>query len=353
MAKIAMSTVSMSATKVAVETAPTYKMAAAPTKIMPVETTIDTGKLAAVPSITKVAAEPMVSPKYEMTTSFDFTNKVAPRLMDSDHWDDANLPEIEIGRPGITDNTWTDQRDELEGGSGKDGLFGGKGDDKLEGHGGDDYLWGGLGKDSLYGGEDNDTLYGGDGYDDLHGDGGHDILIAGSNNGGYDGVDQLKWGQADYMDGGLGNDIFIINGDNGTVLTDGNRGGVNGSYIADGGQGHDRFNVQGGEFVYLTGGYGMDNFTFQGSFHGTAWITDFRGREGGTMNGEYDNFHDRICILDRDGVYDSRDDWSIKDVTNYHGSGTDGALIMLDGGGEIYVQGVSKAQMTADTDWIY
>src|SRR5262245_39850085 len=87
---------------------------------------------------------------------------------------------------------------------GKDQLFGDVGDDALStringvADTGNDLLDGGQGNDSLTAGAGNDILLGGSGKDSLIGGAGNDRL-----DGGYD-------GQADYLEGGAGQDTFVI-----------------------------------------------------------------------------------------------------------------------------------------------
>ncbi len=96
----------------------------------------------------------------------------------------------------------------LYGGAGDDVIYGGNGDDILHGHGGDDTLYGGEGNDYLVGGEGVDTLYGG---------AGDDILIGSA---------------GDILDGGEGNDTYIIDGQVSVEITD-NAGSSNLSLQVD------------------------------------------------------------------------------------------------------------------------
>jgi Ca2+-binding RTX toxin-like protein len=77
-------------------------------------------------------------------------------------------------------------------------MKGGTGDDDLSGAAADDTLEGGDGDDSLAGGAGSDTLYGDDGDDTLTGDAGDD-----------------------YLDGGASTNGDDLDGDNGTVSSDG------------------------------------------------------------------------------------------------------------------------------------
>lgn len=113
--------------------------------------------------------------------------------------------------------------DELQGGDGNDFLYGGADDDRLFGQSGDDVIYGGDGDDVILGfkgfnedqtltsGEsDNDKLYGGAGNDTLLGDIGDDYLDGGAG--------------ADLMEGGVGNDTYIVNSINDVILEHDNSG---------------------------------------------------------------------------------------------------------------------------------
>jgi len=93
----------------------------------------------------------------------------------------------------------------LYGGGGDDSLSGGDGDDHLRGFGGDDTLQGGNGDDVLRGGAGDDSLVGGSGSDLLKGGRGDDTLRQGF-------VD-LGDGDVDTLNGGLGDDVYIVHSD--------------------------------------------------------------------------------------------------------------------------------------------
>ncbi|MBY6166657.1 Hint domain-containing protein [Pseudooceanicola nitratireducens] len=170
--------------------------------------------------------------------------------------------------------------DTVYGGAGTDALYGGAGNDALDGGSGDDALSGGSGDDVLYGGEGWDTLYSGLGNDTYHGGTGLDYIDFGAETGGVyvdlsngtiggaatgdvmgsgiDGVfgsnhdDTLigfdPWsptgdvytnvffgragndvfdgrGSPDYMDGGSGDDTFLMTGTPGSDTIIGGEGG--------------------------------------------------------------------------------------------------------------------------------
>jgi len=112
--------------------------------------------------------------------------------------------------------------DIMFGGYGNDTLYGGVEADIINGGAGDDTLYGGNGvidpltgildaeapvdivllDDNINGGTGNDILYGGGGWDTLAGMSGHDILIPGTGGNAQ--------GGRDVMNGGEGDDIFIV-----------------------------------------------------------------------------------------------------------------------------------------------
>ncbi|HSI22053.1 MAG TPA: putative Ig domain-containing protein [Methylophilaceae bacterium] len=156
-------------------------------------------------------------------------------------------------------------KDSIHGGDGFDVLAGGEGDDHLQGDAGDDSLDGGAGKDTLFGGDgadtlvggaeddwleggnDNDTLDGGTGNDTLLGDTGNDRLTGGDGDdwlegregndyleggagidtlSGGDGDDTLIGSRDDKLSGGAGNDTYIIDGQLGVEISDGQGGNI-------------------------------------------------------------------------------------------------------------------------------
>lgn len=150
--------------------------------------------------------------------------------------------------------------DRLHGGLGNDVLSGGSGKDVITGEEGDDYILGGDDDDALTG-EYNDGTYadgskvrthgndyidGGAGNDILQGEGGDDLLYGGSG-------DDIIWGDAhfydlseelhgdDYLDGGTGNDQLFGQGGN-DILS----GGA-GDDVLDGGEGDDIYIINAGD----------------------------------------------------------------------------------------------------------
>lgn len=80
--------------------------------------------------------------------------------------------------------------DYLNGGRGRDVVHGGTGDEALYGYHNNDWLYGEAGNDRLFGGDNSDRLFGGSGNDQLDGVGGPGV---------------------DFLNGGSGHDVFIIN----------------------------------------------------------------------------------------------------------------------------------------------
>jgi Ca2+-binding RTX toxin-like protein len=141
----------------------------------------------------------------------------------------------------------------LNGGGGADALTGGAGSDTLDG---------GEGADTLVGGEGDDSLIGGSGNDDLDGGSGDDTLVAGAG--------------SDWLKGGDGNDVFdLISGSNSDYSTD----------TVDGGAGNDRFLINRGDYFaskaglgsreFINGGSGTDTLAISGS--GSVALADLTG----------------------------------------------------------------------------
>lgn len=85
----------------------------------------------------------------------------------------------------------------------EDLLYGGKGNDTI---------YGNSGKDVILGGDNNDVLYGG-GDDTLAGGKGNDFLYGGADNDLLDGEKDI-----DHMEGGDGNDIYIVDNEKDTII---------------------------------------------------------------------------------------------------------------------------------------
>ncbi len=153
-------------------------------------------------------------------------------------------------------------------GSGDDRVEGGEGDDLLDGEAGDDTLLGGAGDDELVGGAGNDRLEGGDGDDVLDGGDGDDLLIGGLGADaliGGAGADSILANAGDEVDGGAGDDLVVVDGEEGDVtrvaVGDGNDEVINTSTgrIAGGlmmGAGNDRLGNSG--LILPQGGVAID-----------------------------------------------------------------------------------------------
>ncbi|MDT8853573.1 Hint domain-containing protein [Paracoccaceae bacterium Fryx2] len=107
--------------------------------------------------------------------------------------------------------------DTLDGGNGNDLIEGGSGDDRLLGGAGNDCLDTGAGSDTVFAGDGNDTIFGGGGGkvgNLLYGEGGNDLIYNGTDNDtvyGGEGNDTIFADQgSDYLDGGGGDDLFIV-----------------------------------------------------------------------------------------------------------------------------------------------
>jgi Ca2+-binding RTX toxin-like protein len=117
----------------------------------------------------------------------------------------------------------------ITGDGGNDTLNGNMGDDILNGGDGSDSLTGAMGNDTLNGGDGNDTLTGDAGSDSLVGGAGDDTLIAGTveSRSYSDGTVERYYTEItteiDTLDGGTGNDIYII-GSNDIVIEQANGG---------------------------------------------------------------------------------------------------------------------------------
>ena len=110
--------------------------------------------------------------------------------------------------------------DLMFGSEGNDTMYGGLDADLMNGGVGDDLMYGGDGivvlgvldpepavavaaiDDVMHGSEGNDTMYGGGGWDKMLGESGHDILVPGTGG--------AALGGRDNMDGGYGDDIYIV-----------------------------------------------------------------------------------------------------------------------------------------------
>lgn len=214
--------------------------------------------------------------------------------------DDNTLPQDTIDAVLGTILAGTDAADTLAGGAGGDQINGYAGDDALFGEGGDDHIFGGQGDDTLAGGadddllngqEDNDGLWGGDGDDTLFGGLGNDLLSGGSGNdqiAGGAGDDRAYGGAGDdAIEGGYGHDILIGGAGSDTLFGDVGDDILVGTQIDSAGKDTDMrdfLNGGSGDDVFLlgaddiaSGGTGADSFVVGDWMEGgpEAVIQDF------------------------------------------------------------------------------
>jgi Ca2+-binding RTX toxin-like protein len=114
--------------------------------------------------------------------------------------------DIAVDKSGTAPINGTDANDSIVGTAGNDTIIGNGGNDTLQGSSGNDRLDGGLGDDSLRGAEGADTFIGGDGYDTLDGD-----------NAGTFETDV----DAERLEGGFGNDTYIVDNVDDVLSDDG------------------------------------------------------------------------------------------------------------------------------------
>ena len=172
--------------------------------------------------------------------------------------------------------------DVLNGGDGNDSLYGEGGNDLLKGGDGDDYADGGDGNDTLQGSHGQDTLIGGDGDDLLQGGNDSDSLIGGS------GSDTINGGgSSDFLDGGIGADSLnggygadtLLGGDGNDTLQ-----GANGADSMSGGTGNDTLMVAQGDTV--EGGDGDDMFVLSDYNESGSGSITIIGNEGDETTGD-------------------------------------------------------------------
>ena len=190
----------------------------------------------------------------------------------------------------------TTASDVIKGTGGADQIQGNAGNDRLSGFTGSDVLTGDAGNDTLMGGEGNDTLNGGTGDDVINGGKGLDtaiytgtasvvvnLTLTGSQGTGQGrdtlvSIENIKSGsgndvltgngQANRLDGGIGNDKL-----DGGLGNDSLLGGAGNDSLL-GGAGNDSLTGGMGQDI-LTGGKGADQFVF-GLGDGINTVTDFQ-----------------------------------------------------------------------------
>jgi len=211
--------------------------------------------------------------------------------------------------------------DIITGGDAANVLGGLTGDDTISGRGGADTIDGGAGRGYLRGDDGNDRITGGADFDDINGNVGNDTASGGLGDdwvvGGKDN-DSLAGGEgADLVYGNLGDDV-CEGGDGHDIV----RGGQQ-SDLLFGGAGDDWLSGD-RDSDTLTGGAGADTFhSFAEA--GVDRVTDFNRAEG-----------DRV-LLDPGTTYVVLEE-----------SGD--VVILMNGGGQLVLAGVSLSSLTGD--WI-
>jgi len=211
--------------------------------------------------------------------------------------------------------------DSITGGDAANVLAGLTGDDTISGLGGADTIDGGAGRNYLRGDDGDDRITGGADFDDINGNVGNDTASGGLGDdwvvGGKD-QDSLSGGAgADLVYGNLGEDVCEGGDGNDTV-----RGGQQ-SDVLSGGAGDDWLSGD-RDSDTLTGGAGADTFHSFGDA-GLDRVTDFNRAEG-----------DRV-LLDPGTTYVVLEE-----------SGD--VVLLLSGGGQLVLAGVSLSSLTGD--WI-
>jgi hypothetical protein len=214
--------------------------------------------------------------------------------------------------------------DTIDGGDGDDDLHGANGDDQLLGADGADTLHGEAGNDALYGGDDDDTLYGNNSNDTMHGGAGNDALqgSAGNDNlSGDIGSDALQGGlDDDTLSGGLGNDSLfggwgndLLNGVEDDTATAGIQD-IDQADFLNGGGGDDT--ILAGQDDIVTAGAGNDTIVLG------DWITEGHAAQIIDFNADEDSI---LLIWD-----DAAGDEPTIDLAP-HPTDTDLTQILMDG----------------------
>lgn len=266
-----------------------------------------------------------------------------------------------------------DGKDTLEGGVGEDSLFGGNDNDILDGGSGNDTLNGGDGNDSLVGGDGNDiigndigrnndgddTLEGGNGSDSLSGGNGDDFLDGGDGNDTLDGGEGIDTASYESMSTGMDvnlratkANIFrvigiavveerlygienVIGSNNSDLLT-----GNSQQNALEGLEGDDTLVGSGGADT-LSGGNGNDTYELNAENAAGSEIYDTAGIDSlilsnGTLSlsqptvntiGLARDSTTLVIDLNRDGIINPKEDFSIIDYFNKSGTGAGNGFI--------------------------
>jgi Ca2+-binding RTX toxin-like protein len=196
-------------------------------------------------------------------------------------------------RAGETDN------DLIYGGNGNDYALGGLGNDTLYGEAGNDDLEGGAGDDLLYGGDGNDRLFGQVGNDVLYGGAGDDVLIGftASN----EAKQRLYYGETDddWLYGGAGRDTLL--GGLGNDYLDGGAGADE----MEGGQGDDTYVVNSvNDSILEHKGEGYDRVISSTNYLLNAHIEELRLVEGLDIHGTGNALDNLLIGNSRDNILD-------------------------------------------------
>lgn len=256
--------------------------------------------------------------------------------------------------------------DEIWAVEGNDQISGGAGNDRAFGSSGSDTIWGGSGADTLGGGVGNDTISGGQGWDELWGAAGNDSLNGGPGNdllGAYHGNDTLEAGSGndtiwsyygdDRLNGGTGNDEMW--GSYGDDRLEGGAGNdtLGGAWGRDrlwGGDGNDLM-YGGAEADRLFGGGGQDTLvggTGNDRLDGGAGTDRLRGDSGNDLF-VFRQGHGRDTIMDfapgedriqLRGTLRSFESLDLREVN--------GGTLIDTGGGQIYLETVTRSMLDAD-----
>lgn len=192
---------------------------------------------------------------------------------------------------GQTDN------DVMYGGAGDDLMLGALGDDQLFGGIGVDEIQAGVGNDALYGEEGNDRLFGGAGNDTIYGGAGDDLIVGG-----------VAANETALIAGTLDSNLLYGGAGNDTIL-----GGIGNDYI-DGGAGADSMQGGLGDDTYIVNSVndvileltnqGIDTVVSSSNYILNANIEELRLVEGFNINGTGNSLNNLITGNSSDNILD-------------------------------------------------